>query len=222
MNKPNYQKAIFLLSVANLSQLPPDEGIEVAIVGRSNAGKSSVLNQLTQNKGLARVSKTPGRTQLINLFGLDDHCRLADLPGYGYAKVPPSMKKKWQALLDSYLRTRECLHGLILVMDIRHPLREFDQLMLGWTSQCDLPVHILLNKSDKLTQSAASKTLREVKEALKEFTNEISVQTFSAMKGKGVKELLAFYMGKNTPDRQDYIIENLRDDVDKQIEVAVA
>ncbi len=191
MNKLNYQKAVFLLSVAELSQLPPDEGVEVAIVGRSNAGKSSVLNQLTQNKGLARVSKTPGRTQLINLFGLDDDHRLADLPGYGYAKVPPSMKQKWQALLDGYLRSRECLHGLILVMDIRHPLREFDHLMLSWTSQCDLPVHILLNKCDKLTQSAASKTLREVKDGLKPYANEISVQTFSAMKGKGVKELRA-------------------------------
>lgn len=189
MNKPNYQKALFLLSVADLPQLPPDEGIEVAIVGRSNAGKSSVLNQLTQNKGLARVSKTPGRTQLINLFGLDDNRRLADLPGYGYAKVPPSVKKKWQVLLDSYLRSRECLQGLILVMDIRHPLKEFDHLMLSWTSQCNLPVHILLNKSDKLTQSAASKTLREVKDALTPYANEISVQTFSAMKGKGVKEL---------------------------------
>lgn len=189
MNKLNYQKAIFLLSVAELPQLPPDEGIEVAIVGRSNAGKSSVLNQLTQNKGLARVSKTPGRTQLINLFGLDENRRLADLPGYGYAKVPPSMKKKWQALLDNYLRSRECLRGLILVMDIRHPLKEFDHLMLSFSSQCDLPVHILLNKCDKLTQSAASKTLREVKEKLKPYANKISVQTFSAMKGKGVKEL---------------------------------
>jgi GTP-binding protein len=189
MNKLNYQKAVFLLSVADLPQLPPDEGVEVAIVGRSNAGKSSVLNQLTQNKGLARVSKTPGRTQLINLFGLDEDRRLADLPGYGYAKVPPSMKRKWQTLLDNYLRSRECLHGLILVMDIRHPLKEFDHLMLSWTSQCDLPVHILLNKSDKLTQSAASKTLREVKEKLKPYANEVSVQTFSAMKGKGVKEL---------------------------------
>ncbi len=184
----NYQKALFLLSVANLSQLPPDEGIEVAIVGRSNAGKSSVLNQLTQNKKLARVSKTPGRTQLINLFKLDEHCRLADLPGYGYAKVPPSVKQKWQALLDSYLRSRECLRGLILVMDIRHPLKEFDHLMLDWTSQCDLPVHILLNKSDKLTQSAASKTLREVKEGLKPYENEVTVQIFSATKGKGIKE----------------------------------
>ncbi len=189
MNNPDYQKAVFLLSVANLSQLPRDEGIEVAIVGRSNAGKSSVLNQLTQNKKLARVSKTPGRTQHINLFALDESRRLADLPGYGYAKVPPAMKKKWQALLDQYLRSRDCLRGLILVMDIRHPLKEFDQLMLSWTSQCDLPVHILLNKCDKLSQSAVSKTLREVKAALKPYVNEVSVQAFSAMRGKGVKEL---------------------------------
>ncbi|HSW70024.1 MAG TPA: ribosome biogenesis GTP-binding protein YihA/YsxC [Gammaproteobacteria bacterium] len=189
MNKLNYQKAVFLLSIANLSQLPPDEGIEVAIVGRSNSGKSSVLNQLTQNKGLARVSKTPGRTQLINLFALDQNHRLADLPGYGYAKVPPSVKKNWQALLDGYLRSRECLRGLILVMDIRHPLKEFDRLMLEWCHQCDLSVHILLNKCDKMTQSAASKTLREVKKALTKYTNEMSVQIFSAMKGKGVKEL---------------------------------
>jgi GTP-binding protein len=189
MNKPNYQKASFLLSVADLSQLPPDEGVEVAIIGRSNAGKSSVLNQLTQNKSLARVSKTPGRTQLINLFALDENRRLADLPGYGYAKVPPAMKRKWQALLDSYLRTRECLKGLILVMDIRHPLKEFDQMMLAWADDCDLPVHILLNKCDKLTQSAASKTLREVKEKLTQYTNKITAQAFSASKGKGVKEL---------------------------------
>jgi GTP-binding protein len=189
MNKPNYQNAQFLLSVANLSQLPVDEGAEVAFVGRSNAGKSSVLNQLTQNKSLARVSKTPGRTQHINLFGMDEERRLADLPGYGYAKVPPSVKQQWQKLLDEYLRTRECLKGLILVMDIRHPLKEFDQHMLAWSNQCNLAVHVLLNKSDKLTQSAASKTLRDVKEALAVYANTISVQTFSALKGKGVKEL---------------------------------
>lgn len=189
MNKSNYQNAEFLLSVANLSQLPPDEGIEVAFVGRSNAGKSSVLNQLTQNKGLARVSKTPGRTQLINLFGLDNERRLVDLPGYGYAKVPPSVKQHWQQLLDNYLRSRDCLKGLILVMDIRHPLKEFDQHMLAWCNQCELAVHILLNKSDKLTQSAASKTLREVKESLANYSNPVTVQTFSALRGKNVKEL---------------------------------
>lgn len=189
MNKLNYQNAQFLLSVANLSQLPPDEGGEVAFVGRSNAGKSSVLNQLTQNKGLARVSKTPGRTQHINLFGIDEERRLADLPGYGYAKVPPSMKQKWQQLLDDYLRTRQCLKGLILVMDIRHPLKEFDQHMLAWSQSCDLAVHVLLNKSDKLTQSAASKTLKEVTAALTAYGDKVSIQTFSALKGKGVKEL---------------------------------
>src|SRR5580698_7416711 len=125
MTKSHYQKAKFLLSVANLHQLPPDEGIEIAIVGRSNAGKSSVLNQLTQNKSLARVSKTPGRTQLINLFGLDASRRMADLPGYGFAKVPQAVKEQWQTLLDNYLRTRDSLRGLLLVMDIRHPLKDF-------------------------------------------------------------------------------------------------
>ena len=111
MSKPNYQNAQFLLSVANLHQLPPDQGVEVGIIGRSNAGKSSVLNQLTQNKHLARVSKTPGRTQHINLFGIDDNRRIADLPGYGYAKVPSQMKAHWKEMLDSYLRTRESLKG---------------------------------------------------------------------------------------------------------------
>jgi GTP-binding protein len=185
-----YLNAEFLLSVADLAQLPPDEGIEIAVIGRSNAGKSSVLNQLTQNKRLARVSKTPGRTQLINIFTLDETRRLADLPGYGYAKVPPEMKRKWQLLLDNYLRSRQCLHGLILVMDIRHPLREFDELMLQWCNQSQLAVHILLNKSDKLSQSAIAQTTREVNKALAAYSDAvISVQTFSAMKGRGVKQL---------------------------------
>lgn len=189
MTKIHYQNAHFLLSVAKLSQLPPDSGIEIAIVGRSNAGKSSVLNQLTQNKGLARVSKTPGRTQHINLFALDDKRRIADLPGYGYAKVPPEMKHHWQKLLDIYLRTRESLKGLVLVMDIRHPLKEFDQQLLTWTSDCQIPVLILLNKSDKLTFSALKKTEREVSERIKVYQNSISLLPFSALKGVGVKEL---------------------------------
>lgn len=189
MSRLLYQQAEFMLSVANLEQLPPDEGIEVAIVGRSNAGKSSVLNQLTQNKGLARVSKTPGRTQLINLFRLSDSKRLADLPGYGYAKVPPEVKRKWEELLDDYLRERNCLRGLILVMDIRHPLKEFDFVMLDWCNNCDLAVHILLNKSDKLSQSALVQTLREVSRKVEHFQNEVTVQPFSALKGTGAKEL---------------------------------
>lgn len=187
MTKPNYAKAQFLLSVAHLNQLPPDQGVEVAFVGRSNAGKSSVLNQLTQNHALARVSKTPGRTQHINLFTLDQTRRLADLPGYGYAKVPPAIKQKWQALLDSYVQTRQCLKGLILVMDIRHPLKEFDQHMIAWSHECELPVHILLNKADKLSQSEVRKTLLAVSNAIAEYN--VSVQTFSATKGLGIKEL---------------------------------
>jgi GTP-binding protein len=188
MKKSIYQNATFLLSVANLSQLPPDRGYEVAIVGRSNSGKSSVLNQLTHNKSLARVSKTPGRTQHINLFGLDEKRRIADLPGYGYAKVPPAVKRHWEQTLGEYLRSRECLKGLVLVMDIRHPLKEFDKQMLAWGTACELPMHILLNKSDKLGIGAAKKTLLEVQKAVGVLENPVSVQLFSALKGEGIKE----------------------------------
>lgn len=191
MTKPNYQKAHFLLSVANLSQLPPDEGVEVAIIGRSNSGKSSALNQLTQNSKLARVSKTPGRTQFINLFGIDEKRRIADLPGYGYAKVPSEMKASWQQLLDTYLRTRECLKGLILVMDIRHPLKDFDQYMLDWTNEANIPTHILLNKADKLTKNHQRQTLFQVTEVLPEFGPNITIQLFSALRGVGIEELRA-------------------------------
>ncbi len=191
MTKPNYQTATFILSAAKLNQLPPDLGIEVAIVGRSNAGKSSVLNQLTQNKRLARTSKTPGRTQHINLFALDEHRRLVDLPGYGYAEVPLAVKQKWQETLDAYLRTRECLQGLILVMDIRHPLKEFDRQLLTWSNASNLPVHILLNKADKLNISAIKQAQREVDKALTTYQNPITYQVFSALKGTGVKELQA-------------------------------
>ncbi len=185
----NYQKATFLLSVANLHQLPPDAGVEIAIIGRSNAGKSSVLNQLTKNNSLARVSKTPGRTQHINLFGLDEKHRIADLPGYGYAKVPPNMKKHWQTLINTYLYERQCLHGLILVMDIRHPLKDFDLQMLEWANASELAVHILLNKSDKLTPNQQRKTLSLVSEAISEYGTPFSVQLFSAVKGQGLDEL---------------------------------
>src|SRR5690348_8440294 len=142
----HYQKAYFLLSVADVKQLPPDEGIEVAMVGRSNAGKSSVLNKITHSKNLARVSKTPGRTQLINLFVLDEKRRIVDLPGYGYAKVPLAAKLKWQKTVDTYIHHREALKGLVLVMDIRHPLRDLDLQLLEYCDHYALPVHILLNK----------------------------------------------------------------------------
>lgn len=186
MKKPNYQQAKFLLSVANLHQLPPDEGIEVGIVGRSNSGKSSVLNQLTHNKSLARVSKTPGRTQHINLFGLDETRRIADLPGYGYAKVPPAMKLHWQKTLNEYLQTRECMKGLILVMDIRHPLKEIDQNILDWCHHVNLPVHILLNKCDKLSKTAMTKTLGQVSQSI---SKDNTLQLFSALNGTGIDAL---------------------------------
>jgi len=186
-----YQKAYFLLSAAEVKQLPPDMGIEVAIVGRSNAGKSSVLNRITQNKSLARVSKTPGRTQLVNVFVLDEMRRLIDLPGYGFAKVPLAAKLKWQKTIDLYIQKRESLHGLILVMDCRHPLQETDVLLLAYCDQRGMPVHVLLNKSDKLSKSEGLNTLRKVREALRGYRNEISVQLFSALKSVGIEELHA-------------------------------
>lgn len=184
-----YQKAYFLLSVADIKQLPPDEGIEVAIVGRSNAGKSSILNKITHNKNLARVSKTPGRTQLINIFVIDKERRLADLPGYGYAKVPLAAKQKWQKLVDSYIAKRNALKGLILVMDIRHPLKELDLQLLAYCEHSQLPVHILLNKADKLSKQSVQKTLREVQAILTHYHNSVTLQSFSALKGTGIKEL---------------------------------
>lgn len=185
----HYQKAYFLLSVADVKQLPPDTGIEVAMVGRSNAGKSSVLNRITQNKSLARVSKTPGRTQMVNLFVIDDQRRIADLPGYGYAKVPLAAKLKWQKTVDAYISDRECLKGLVLVMDIRHPFKELDLTLLEYCDHRGLPVHILFNKSDKLTKNDIANVLREAKTQLASYRNTITFQLFSALKGVGLKEL---------------------------------
>ncbi len=189
MANPQYQKATFLLSASQLSQLPADMGIEIAFVGRSNAGKSSVLNQLTQNKKLARVSKTPGRTQHINIFVLDAKRRLVDLPGYGYAKVSAEVKAAWQKTLEQYLRERKCLKGLILVMDIRHPLTEFDRHMLEWATDSGLTVHVLLNKSDKLKFGAMKKTELEVNAYIRELPNTVTCQVFSALKGDGTQAL---------------------------------
>ncbi|MEM9102509.1 MAG: ribosome biogenesis GTP-binding protein YihA/YsxC [Pseudomonadota bacterium] len=186
----SYRKASFLTSAAKLQQLPPDFGFEVAFAGRSNAGKSSVLNCLTGNSRLARTSKTPGRTQLINLFSLDDERRLVDLPGYGYAKVSRQIKQDWQATLSAYLEERECLKGLVLLMDIRHPLKEADQMLAQWCCAGVLPCHILLNKSDKLKRNAQLTALRQVKNAYKDFSELVSVQTFSATKGEGLKDLV--------------------------------
>lgn len=184
---PYYRHAQFLKSAAQLHQSPPDEGIEVAFAGRSNAGKSSALNALCGQKSLARASKTPGRTQLLNYFSLDETRRLVDLPGYGYAKVPEEVKRQWQKSLADYIEHRQCLRGLILLMDIRHPLKEFDLQMLQWNTHHGLPTHILLTKADKLKKGAAKSTLLKVQRELDD-RPEITIQLFSALKHQGIDE----------------------------------
>jgi GTP-binding protein len=186
---PDYRGAVFLTSAGKLSQCPPDEGWEVAFAGRSNAGKSSAINTLTGNRKLARTSKTPGRTQLINFFSLSEQQRLVDLPGYGFAKVPQAVQREWTRQLEAYLRQRQCLRGLVLMMDVRHPLQPFDQQMLGWAVTAHMPVHILLTKSDKLKKGPAKNTLLQVRRSLQEHGDLISVQLFSALKHTGIGEL---------------------------------
>lgn len=186
-----YSKAEFLKSAARVDQLPADVGYEVAFAGRSNAGKSSALNCLTGIKNLARTSKTPGRTQLINLFTLDEHRRLVDLPGYGYAKVALQVKLEWQKHLAHYLEVRESLRGLVLLMDIRHPLKDLDQMMIDWSLNRELPVHILLTKADKLNRSDVKNTVQRVRKHYELAGHLISVQAFSSLKKDGVDQLIA-------------------------------
>lgn len=193
MSRQNpYQKAVFLQSSSKLSQCPSSVKAEVAFAGRSNAGKSSAINTLTDNKKLARTSKTPGRTQLINYFSIDDKNSLVDLPGYGYAKVPISMKREWDKNLSEYLQNRDELRGLVLLMDIRHPLQEFDTMMLNWAMEAEMSVHILLTKADKLKRGAAKSTLLAVEKHLRESKVDdlVSVQLFSALKNDGVNILV--------------------------------
>jgi len=187
--RPNpFKKAVFLTSANALSQLPADEGAEVAFAGRSNAGKSSALNVITEQRNLARTSKTPGRTQLINFFELDESHRLVDLPGYGYAKVPEKIKRHWQQVLSDYLATRRSLKGLVLLMDIRHPLKEFDRQMLDWCQHQQMPVHILLTKADKLKRGQAGSALLGVKKELKTSYTLATAQLFSSLNRQGVDE----------------------------------
>lgn len=191
---PLYQKATFVTGAHNLSQLPPDEGIEVAFAGRSNSGKSSAINRITGQKSLARTSKTPGRTQQINYFSLDEARHIVDLPGYGYAKVSEKVKRHWQQTLEAYLRERTSLRGLVLMMDIRHPLNDFDSQMIAWCQHTGMPLHILLTKADKLGRSAGSNVLQQVRQVLsKDYGVErehpwATVQLFSALKGVGVEQ----------------------------------
>ena len=188
LTKPSYQKAKYLDSAADLKQLPTDSGVEVAFIGRSNAGKSSALNTITGIRGLARTSQTPGRTQMINLFDIDEERRLVDLPGYGYAKAPRVLREKWTKNTNEYLKTRRCLNGLVVVMDIRHPLKDADQRLIDWAIGCDLPIHVLLTKADKLKSGAMKRTFKEVKEVLDEYGDGITVQLFSSQDRLGLEE----------------------------------
>jgi len=187
-----FQQAVFIESASKLSQCPEDTGFEIAFAGRSNAGKSSAINKLTQQKKLARTGKTPGRTQLLNFFSLanDPAKRLVDLPGYGYAKVSHSKKLEWQKHLLHYLAERRSLSALILVMDARHPMQAFDQMMLDWAKRYDMPFHILLTKADKLSRNEAKKSLFGVEKAVSQLTYG-SAQLFSSLNGDGVDEARA-------------------------------
>lgn len=191
LNNP-YTQAKFLKSAPRAELLPADTGYEVAFAGRSNAGKSSALNCLTNIRQLARTSKTPGRTQLINVFTLaDESRRLIDLPGYGYAKVALQVKHDWQKNLAHYLEVRESLKGLVLLMDVRHPLKELDQSMVEWALARQLPVHILLTKADKLSRGSVQSTLLQVRKFYELMPDLISVQAFSSLKKQGIDELIA-------------------------------
>lgn len=181
------QSTRFLLSTPALQQAPPDTGNEVAFAGRSNAGKSSALNILCNQKSLARTSKTPGRTQQLVFFTVTEQARLVDLPGYGYAKVNARTRQDWQDLMESFLGQRQALRGIVLVMDIRHPLTDYDQQMLDWCRHHAMPVHILLTKADKLTFGAARNVLLEVRRKLADLPN-IDIQLFSATRRLGIEE----------------------------------
>ena len=186
-----YRLAAFLKNAALFKQLPPDEGYEVAFAGRSNAGKSTALNTLAIQKRLARTSKTPGRTQLINLFMLDESRRLVDLPGYGFADVPIKVKEEWQRTLARYLEVRTCLRGIVLLMDCRHPLQVLDQSLIKQVLAREVPIHILLTKSDKLSRGSAKNCLVKVRNEFKDAADWVSVQTFSSLNKEGVDELIA-------------------------------
>jgi GTP-binding protein len=182
-----YRQARYVISAHNLKQLPEDIGFEVAFAGRSNAGKSSAINTLTDQRSLARTSKTPGRTQQIVIFEVDPERRIADLPGYGFARVPEKLKAHWRHVMQIYFNRRSSLKGVVLVMDIRHPMREFDQQMLAWCEASGVPCRILLTKADKLKRGPAQSTLLKVRKELPEGS---SAQVFSAKSRAGLEPLI--------------------------------
>ena len=183
----NFTETQFLTSAATFSDCPANSLAEVAFAGRSNAGKSSAINSICNQSRLARTSKTPGRTQLLNFFTIESNKYLVDLPGYGFAKVPLKVKDQWQRELEQYLRQRKPLSGLILLSDIRHPLKEFDRMMVDWAVHSNLPLHLLLTKADKLKRGAAQNTLLKVQKEFETLT-DVSAQLFSSLKNKGIEE----------------------------------
>ena len=211
MSKLPYQQASYTISAPRLELCPTDSLAEVAFIGRSNAGKSSAINALTGQNKLARTSKTPGRTQLLNYFTLIPGCYLVDVPGFGYAKVSADMKAQWQKQLVRYLEQREALRGLVLLMDIRHPFMETADMMIQWCIKAQVPLHILLTKSDKLAFGASKTALSEVRKSLKEHEPLVSVQLFSAMKPQGVDELRAQldqWLTEEEPGEEKETVEN--------------
>ncbi|MBE1300369.1 MAG: YihA family ribosome biogenesis GTP-binding protein [Alteromonadaceae bacterium] len=197
-----YSQVKFVTSAPDIRHLKQDEGVEVAFAGRSNAGKSSALNALTRQKSLARTSKTPGRTQLINVFEVNEQARLVDLPGYGYAKVPQDVKEKWQKALGEYLQKRESLKGLVVLMDIRHPFKDLDQQLIHWAVASDIPVLALLTKADKLKSGKRKSQVLMAQEAALAFCGDVTVKAFSSVNGIGLDILentLNQWFGLDTP-----------------------
>lgn len=190
-----FSRAVFFTTVNDLYALPLHGGKEVAFAGRSNAGKSSAINTLANHTRLAFTSKTPGRTQHINYFDLGNNRFMVDLPGYGYAKVPPAIRAHWEGLLSEYLQTRSALAGLVVIMDSRHPLTPLDEQMLDWFMPTGKPVHILLTKSDKLSRQEATATLFKVRAYLAEHYPNYTVQLFSSSKKLGADEAEAVIAG---------------------------
>ncbi|MBU6199309.1 MAG: YihA family ribosome biogenesis GTP-binding protein [Xanthomonadaceae bacterium] len=196
MSRNPFRTARFVTSAPDLRHLPPDTGAEIAFAGRSNAGKSSALNAICDQTGLARTSKTPGRTQLLNVFVLDDAAlgkgwRLIDLPGYGYARVPEALREKWRGAIDAYLRERESLRGVVLIVDARHPLKDFDRQMLTFCHEIGLSCHVLLTKADKLSRSEGVRTLAAVRNECRKADWNTSMQLFSAQAKTGLDEARA-------------------------------
>ena len=182
-----YRSASYRISAHKLKQLPPDSGFEVAFAGRSNAGKSSAINALTDQKSLARTSKTPGRTQQIVIFDIDPERRIADLPGYGYAKVPANLRAHWRAVLQQYFDQRNSLKGVVLLMDIRHPMKPYDEQMIDWCSASNVPCHVLLTKSDKLKRGPAQSALLTLRRTLPPGS---TAQVFSSRTRSGIADLI--------------------------------